>query len=84
MLTGCQNCAIKPPAPIVLRDRHRRLCEACVHAPLGSLVKPSLGPEVRIDADDMQRAICTCDSEGVWLCQPCGRSILGDDMEYRG
>ncbi|AEO63468.1 256ac23a-9a33-4183-9ee1-fb480e5b72b6 [Thermothielavioides terrestris] len=80
----CRNCAIKPPAPIVLRDRHRRLCDACVHAPLGSLVKPPLGPEIRVDSDDMERAICRCASDGVWLCQPCGRSILGDDMEYKG
>ncbi|KAK4152912.1 hypothetical protein C8A00DRAFT_15835 [Chaetomidium leptoderma] len=80
----CRNCAIKPPAPIVLRDRHRRLCQACVTAPVGSLVKPPLGPEIRIDSDDMERAICKCGSEGVWLCQPCGRSILGDDSEYKG
>ncbi|KAK4241415.1 hypothetical protein C8A03DRAFT_30391 [Achaetomium macrosporum] len=80
----CRNCTKKPPAPIALRGRHRRLCEACVHAPLGSLVKPELGPEVRIDSDDMQRAVCRCESEGVWLCQPCGRSILGSDSEYQG
>ncbi|KAL2138008.1 hypothetical protein VTI28DRAFT_7668 [Corynascus sepedonium] len=80
----CRNCAIKPPAPIVLRDRHRRLCDACVTAPLGSLVRPRLGPEIRIDSDEMERAICTCGSTGVWLCQPCGRTIRGDDSEYKG
>ncbi|KAL2191947.1 hypothetical protein L209DRAFT_761532 [Thermothelomyces heterothallicus CBS 203.75] len=80
----CRNCAIKPPAPIALRDRHRRLCEACVNAPLGSLARPRLGPEIRIDSDEMERAICRCDSTGVWLCQPCGRSIQGDDYEYKG
>ncbi|KXX76924.1 hypothetical protein MMYC01_208099 [Madurella mycetomatis] len=79
----CRNCAIKPPAPIVLRDRHRRLCEACVSAPLGSLVKPPLGPEIRADSEDMERAICKCGSEGVWLCQPCGRTIRGDDYDYK-
>ncbi|KAJ4302289.1 hypothetical protein N0V88_002432 [Collariella sp. IMI 366227] len=79
----CRNCAIKPPAPIVLRNRHRRLCQTCVAAPLGTLVKPPLGPEVSIDSDDMQREICVCDSQGVWLCQPCGRSILSDDSEYK-
>lgn len=67
-----------------MRDRHRRLCDACVAAPLGTLVKPPLGPEIRIDSDDMERAICKCGSEGVWLCQPCGRSIRGDDSEYKG
>ncbi|KAL1840479.1 hypothetical protein VTJ49DRAFT_431 [Mycothermus thermophilus] len=80
----CRNCAIKPPAPIVLRDRHRRLCDPCVTAPLGSLVRPPLGPEVRIDSELMERAMCTCDSSGVWLCQPCGRSIRSDDGEYKG
>ncbi|KAL2152571.1 hypothetical protein VTH82DRAFT_5755 [Thermothelomyces myriococcoides] len=80
----CRNCAIKPPAPIALRDRHRRLCDACVNAPLGSLVKPRLGPEIPIDSDEMERAICRCDSTGVWLCHPCGRSIQGDDYEYKG
>lgn len=80
---SCQNCAIKPPAPIVLRDRHRRLCNACVKAPLGKLLKPPLGPEVRIDSDEMERAMCECGSRGVWLCQPCGRSIRSDDYDYK-
>jgi len=82
-LSGIQNCAIKPPAPIVLRDRHRRLCISCTKAPLGSLVKPRLDPDVSLESDDMQRAICRCDSDGVWLCQPCGRSIRGDDYDYK-
>ncbi|KAL2268715.1 hypothetical protein VTJ83DRAFT_3561 [Remersonia thermophila] len=55
----CRNCAIKPPAPIVLRDRHRRLCDPCVTAPLGSLVEPPLGPEVPIDSEPMERAMCS-------------------------
>ncbi|KAL7623407.1 hypothetical protein AAE478_007089 [Parahypoxylon ruwenzoriense] len=79
----CRNCAIKPPAPIVLRDRHRRLCFPCSKAPLGALVKPPLRPDTPIDADEMQRAICTCVSKGVWLCQPCGRSIRGADHDYK-
>ncbi|KAK3392053.1 hypothetical protein B0T20DRAFT_362544 [Sordaria brevicollis] len=41
----CRNCAIKPPAPIVLRDRHRRLCVTCAKTPIGNLIKPPLGPE---------------------------------------
>ncbi|KAK4127324.1 hypothetical protein N657DRAFT_677958 [Parathielavia appendiculata] len=80
----CRNCTTKPPAPIALPGRHRRLCAACVTAPLGSLVKPPLGPEVRLDSDEMARAVCTCELIGVWLCQPCGRSIRGDDLEYKG
>ncbi|KAI1372038.1 hypothetical protein F4677DRAFT_433817 [Hypoxylon crocopeplum] len=79
----CRNCAIKPPAPAVLPDRHRRLCLPCSKAPLGSLVKPPLRPDTAVDADEMQRAICNCATEGVWLCQPCGRSIRGADHDYK-
>ncbi|XDG04532.1 hypothetical protein ABKA04_004147 [Annulohypoxylon sp. FPYF3050] len=79
----CRNCAIKPPAPAVLRDRHRRLCLPCSKAPLGSLVKPPLRADTTADADEMRLAICTCASEGVWLCQPCGRSIRGADHDYK-
>ncbi|KAK1760542.1 hypothetical protein QBC47DRAFT_367434 [Echria macrotheca] len=80
---ACRNCAIKPPAPIVLRDRHRRLCVACAEAPIGYLVKPQLGPDVTVESDSVERAICQCASTGVWLCQPCGRSIRSDDNEYK-
>jgi len=31
----------------------------------------------------MKRAICNCASESVWLCQPCGRTIRNDDLEYK-
>ncbi len=78
-----QNCAIKAPAPIVLRDRHRRLCKACTKAPLASLLKPALPPSTPLHLDITQRLICICRSEGVWLCQPCGRSIRSDDYDYR-
>ncbi|KAK5654899.1 hypothetical protein OQA88_6937 [Cercophora sp. LCS_1] len=77
------NCAIKPPAPIVLRDRHRRLCNACTKAPLGNLVKPRLGADITLDSESLERAVCSCVSEGVWLCQPCGRSIRSDDNDYK-
>ncbi len=79
-----QNCVIKPPAPVVLQDRHRRLCLGCTRAPLGSLVSPAMLPDVSLASVHMQRTICTCVSEGVWLCQPCGRSIRGADYDYRG
>ncbi|ROV91340.1 hypothetical protein VMCG_09686 [Cytospora schulzeri] len=79
-----QNCAIKPPAPAVMRDRHRRLCIPCQRQPIGRLVKPPQGPGVPLTSDLMQRAVCTCETAGVWLCQPCGRGIRGADSEYRG
>ncbi|KAL2292183.1 hypothetical protein FJTKL_10821 [Diaporthe vaccinii] len=80
----CRNCAIKPPAPAVMRDRHRRLCLSCQKAPVGRLVKPQLSPDIPAASDLVQRAICTCETAGVWLCQPCGRGIRGADSEYRG
>ncbi|CAJ2503295.1 Uu.00g106890.m01.CDS01 [Anthostomella pinea] len=79
----CRNCAIKPPAPAVFRDRHRRLCIPCTKALLGTLAKPPLRPDTHVDAAVMRRAVCTCASEGVWLCQPCGRSMRGADQDYK-
>ncbi|RKU49699.1 hypothetical protein DL546_009838 [Coniochaeta pulveracea] len=80
----CRNCAIKPPTPVVLRNRHRRLCKACGRAPLGLLAKPSLPPETTLNSEAMQRHICKCDSaEGIWLCQPCGRNLRSDDDGYK-
>lgn len=84
MLLG-QNCAIKPPAPAVLRDRHRRLCLPCQKSPIGCLTTPTQGAELPLTSHTMQRTVCTCATDaGVWLCQPCGRGIRGSDSEYRG
>ncbi|KAI0972339.1 hypothetical protein F4678DRAFT_430035 [Xylaria arbuscula] len=79
----CRNCIIRPPGPSTFRDRHRRLCVPCIKAPLAALANPPLLPETSIDADEMRRAKCTCDSDGVWLCHPCGRNIIGADQDYR-
>ncbi|KFA77292.1 hypothetical protein S40288_01271 [Stachybotrys chartarum IBT 40288] len=78
-----QNCTIKPPAPVALRERHRRLCRACTRAPIARLLNPPLDANLLVSSEAVQQAICKCDSEGVWLCQPCGRSIRGADHEYR-
>ncbi|KAI1360381.1 hypothetical protein F5Y08DRAFT_317483 [Xylaria arbuscula] len=79
----CRNCVIRPPGVSTFRDRHRRLCIPCTKAPLASLANPPLLLDTPIDADEMQRAICTCESDCVWLCHPCGRNILGADQDYR-
>ncbi|KAH9906613.1 hypothetical protein F4778DRAFT_587645 [Xylariomycetidae sp. FL2044] len=79
----CRNCAIKPPAQVTLRHRHRRLCIPCMRAPLGTLAKPPLRRDTPLESGEMQRAICTCVNEGVWLCQPCGRTIRGADGDYQ-
>ncbi|KAF4979228.1 hypothetical protein FDECE_18099, partial [Fusarium decemcellulare] len=79
----CRNCAIKPPAPAALRERHRRLCKPCVHAPIATLAKAPLDADILVSSEAMSREICKCADEGVWLCQPCGRSIRGADHEYQ-
>ncbi|KAI1273740.1 hypothetical protein F5Y07DRAFT_375474 [Xylaria sp. FL0933] len=79
----CRNCIIRPPGPSTFRDRHRRLCIPCTKAPLTALANPPLLAGTSIDAGEMQRAMCTCHSDGVWLCHPCGRNIIGADQDYR-
>ncbi|KAI1200835.1 hypothetical protein F5X97DRAFT_71910 [Nemania serpens] len=79
----CRNCVIRPPGPSTFRDRHRRLCIPCTKAPPPALTRPPLLPSTPLDADEMQRAICTCASDCVWLCHPCGRNIIGADQDYR-
>lgn len=51
-------------------------------APLAFLAKPTLDPSLPLESEAVQRSICKCDVEGVWLCQPCGRSIRETDREY--
>ncbi|KAK1985128.1 hypothetical protein LZ30DRAFT_779290 [Colletotrichum cereale] len=77
------NCAIKPPAHNALRERHRRLCNPCVKAPIASFVNDALEPETSLLDDAVRREICRCDIDGVWLCQPCGRSMRGADHDYQ-
>ncbi|KAI0911269.1 hypothetical protein F4823DRAFT_314365 [Ustulina deusta] len=79
----CRNCIIRPPGLSTFRDRHRRLCIPCTKAPLAALANPPLLPGTSMDADEMRRAMCTCQSDCVWLCHPCGRNILGADQDYR-
>lgn len=88
----CRNCTIKPPAPVLLRHRHRRLCTACQRASLLALTNPRTGSSPShnrfsqdltvVCGETLRRAVCTCPSEGVWLCQPCGRSLRSADNEY--
>ncbi|PTB68517.1 hypothetical protein BBK36DRAFT_48798 [Trichoderma citrinoviride] len=80
----CRNCAIKPPLSTALRERHRRLCVTCAKAPIAALASPALDPSLPLSSEAVQRAICQCDTEGVWLCQPCGHSIRNADHDYKG
>lgn len=89
----CRNCTIKPPAPILLKHRYRRLCKTCQKASLPRLMALKTCPQstgcaynapIVITAGTLRRAVCTCPSEGVWLCQPCGRSVRNTDSDYEG
>ncbi|KAL0942658.1 uncharacterized protein CTRU02_200543 [Colletotrichum truncatum] len=79
----CRNCAIKPPAQVALRERHRRLCQPCTKAPIALLVNPALDPATSLLDDAVRREVCRCDIDGVWLCQPCGRSMRAADQDYQ-
>ncbi|KAJ6780597.1 hypothetical protein PWT90_07124 [Aphanocladium album] len=78
----CRNCAIKPPASSTLRERHRRLCAPCTKAPLEKVACPSLDMSLPRSNDMMQHSLCDCEKGGVWLCQPCGRTIRSADHDY--
>ncbi|RFU77213.1 sulfate transporter [Trichoderma arundinaceum] len=80
----CRNCAIKPPLSTAMRERHRRLCVTCAKAPIAALAAPALDISLPLTSDAVQRAVCQCDTEGVWLCQPCGHSIRNADHDYKG
>ncbi|OBT75157.1 hypothetical protein VF21_05481 [Pseudogymnoascus sp. 05NY08] len=80
-----KNCAIKPPAPILLHHRHRRLCPTCLSLPLPSLLSPPLpvpSPVTPVTISTLSRSVCRCASSGVWLCQPCGRGLKSADSTY--
>jgi len=78
----CRNCTIKPPAPILLRHRYRRICKTCSRAPLPTITISHLSASTPLSVSTIKRETCTCPSEGVWLCQPCGRSLRSTDSEY--
>jgi hypothetical protein len=78
VLITSQNCAIKPPAPVLLRYRHRRICTACSKAPLTSLTPTPYS----LNTSALSQSTCHCPNEGVWLCQPCGRGLRSADTEY--
>lgn len=89
----CRNCAVKPPAPSLLRFRHRRLCRICSSVDITTLIFPqsrNLQSDVldsgNISTDTSSNSInmhiCRCSSRTIWLCKICGRSIRNADQEY--
>ncbi|QSZ36762.1 hypothetical protein DSL72_006645 [Monilinia vaccinii-corymbosi] len=89
------NCTIKPPGPVLLRHRHRRICKTCSKAPLAALVSTSSipcstssSPDIHdqtpsLSPETIKSSLCSC-PDAVYLCQPCGRSLRSVDQEYEG
>ena len=59
------------------------------------MINPSLHPDSSsqptpppspspVGAETLKQVVCNCPSAGVWLCQPCGRSLRSADTEYEG
>ncbi|MCJ1470822.1 hypothetical protein MMC07_009469 [Pseudocyphellaria aurata] len=67
----CRNCTLKPPSASALPSRRRRLCPACLAAPL-----PLLHPTAAA-----ARSPCTCPLS-VHLCHPCGSPLSIADKLY--
>ncbi|SPO06645.1 uncharacterized protein DNG_09337 [Cephalotrichum gorgonifer] len=78
----CRNCATKQPEPRALKERYRRLCVTCAHSPLKDHINPLLDPDTPISSSVIQQGVCHCETSGVWLCQPCGRSMRNQDQTY--
>ncbi|KHJ33033.1 putative sulfate transporter [Erysiphe necator] len=90
----CRNCAIKPPAPSLLRYRHRRICKTCSSIDLATLILPSMknlcsdlhnlnNTTTKTNYNSIDLFICKCPSRTIWLCKTCGQSILNADQEYQ-
>jgi hypothetical protein len=79
-----QNCVIKPPSAILLRNRHRRLCSTCLAAPISLHTLPlelTLIPTAFTEPA-FARTACSC-TDAVWLCQPCGQILRSSDTTYK-
>lgn len=114
----CRNCTEKPPSNRCMKNRLRRLCDACLDAPLilhkAQLQEPkvltfptSSASSMRSEGSDSTaseenevdyhhtaqtlsqmpdlwlRSACTCESQGVYLCQQCGHQMRGADDIYQ-
>lgn len=50
---------------------------------MAALAIPPLDAELPFASEAVQQSLCKCETSGVWLCQPCGRSIRAADHEYQ-
>jgi len=82
--TVCRNCTIKPPPPITLPNRHRRLCSVCVKTPLDLLTgqSSSIRSSPTFTTPAFVQEPCKC-AEYVYLCQSCGYALSSADTTYK-
>ena len=76
----CRNCTAKTLPPARLAKRHRRLCKACLRAPLSMLTAPHLDSQT-FAYPAFARGACEC-AVFFWLCQPCGQDFPAHDTSY--
>ena len=82
----CRNCVARVQ-PARLLQRHRRLCTACLQAPLPELTGLAAllpGPASRsaFTAPAYAHTACAC-PDGAYLCRPCGLGLPSADTMYR-
>ena len=81
----CRNCAAKPPSDRYLSERFRRLCEACVSAPLRAHLTPSSTSDDIASAESSQSPSCASSIRSISSpapgSPPCG---MASDSQSQG
>ncbi|EZF69247.1 hypothetical protein H105_08270 [Trichophyton soudanense CBS 452.61] len=73
----CRNCTVKPPSLANLKNRLRRICPACIEAPLSNHKNG-----MATNGQTSGLHICTCDTNS-WYCRPCGQHLRAEDVTYQ-
>ncbi|KAM5431873.1 hypothetical protein McanMca71_006993 [Microsporum canis] len=71
------NCTIKPPSLANLKSRLRRICPACIDAPL-----IDHGNGFNANGSTSGLHLCNCDTNS-WYCRPCGQHLRCEDVTYQ-
>ncbi|KAK8211231.1 hypothetical protein BKA81DRAFT_299974 [Phyllosticta paracitricarpa] len=79
----CRNCTSKPPPPVALPGRLRRLCKTCIKAPLAEQAEEAdTAEQPAFTTLAFLRTPCSC-PDTVWLCQTCGHALRSADQTYQ-
>ncbi|KAK8182673.1 hypothetical protein BC567DRAFT_158063 [Phyllosticta citribraziliensis] len=82
----CRNCTSKPPPPVALPGRLRRLCKTCIKAPLAEVLSPSITappPSCNLLTYRSRSSPGGPCPDTVWLCQTCGHALRSADQTYQ-